>query len=203
MMTGTDILMTGVGGQGVILASDILADCAVAAGYDVKKTDSLGMAQRGGSVTSNVRIAQRVFSPLIPQGGAHFLVAYERLEALRFLGQLRPGGVVIFDSQSVVPLSVFNEGYHYPSTEEVSERLSSVTRHVYMLPAADMAAGLGNPRVSSVLCLGALSRFLDIPHDIWRQGIERHLPPRLLDINLAAFGAGARAVQGQLKEGGE
>jgi len=203
MLERVDVFMTGVGGQGVIMASDILAEVALATGYDVKKTDSLGMAQRGGSVTSHVRMAEKVFSPMITQGGAHFLVAFERLEAVRFSGLLRPEGIAIVDSAAVLPLSVINEGYHYPSIDEVWESLSAITRRVCVLPAMEMATTLGNPRACSVLYLGFLSVFLEIPERIWLDEIRKHLPQRLHEVNLAAFGAGVEVARERRKDEGE
>ncbi len=203
MLKKVDILMTGVGGQGVIMASDILTTAALATGYDVKKTDSLGMAQRGGSVTSHVRIGEKVFSPMIPPGGADFLVSYERLEAVRSLALLRPDGIAIVDSVAVTPLSVTIDGYHYPSIDEVRESLSAITQRAYVLPAMEMATKLGNPRASSVLCLGFLSVFLELPEQSWFDEIRRHLPSRLHDVNLAAFNAGVEAAQQSRKDEGE
>lgn len=203
MLKKVDILMTGVGGQGVIMASDILTTAALATGYDVKKTDSLGMAQRGGSVTSHVRIGEKVFSPMIPLGGADFLVSYERLEAVRSLALLRPDGIAIVDGVAVTPLSVTIDGYHYPSIDEVRESLSAITQRAYVLPAMEMATKLGNPRASSVLCLGFLSVFLEIPEQSWFDEIRRHLPLRLHEVNLAAFNAGVEAARESRKEEGE
>lgn len=201
MLTKTDILMTGVGGQGVIMASDILASAALATGYDVKKTDSLGMAQRGGSVTSHVRMAEKVYSPMISQGSADFLMSYEPLEALRSSAILKAGGVAIVDSAAVYPLSVTVGGYHYPTVDEVKEYLSHITSQAHILPAMEMATELGNARASSVLCLGFLSAFLDIPESIWLDEIRSHLPPRVHEVNIAAFRAGVEAAGRRLKEG--
>ena len=203
MIEKTDILLTGVGGQGVIMASDILSSVALAAGYDVKKTDSLGMAQRGGSVTSNVRLGDKVFSPLIAPGCADFLLSYERLEAVRCSGILRPGAVAIVDTAEVLPLSVTVSGYHYPTIEEVEKSLSGVAQRVYLLPAGEMATELGNPRASSVLCLGFLSAFLGIAEQYWLDGIRSHLPPRYHEVNLAAFSAGVKVAGERRKEEGE
>lgn len=203
MTKKADILMTGVGGQGVIMASDILTTAALASGYDVKKTDSLGMAQRGGSVTSHVRLGDEVFSPMIPPGGADFLVSYERLEAVRSLAILRPNGIAIVDSVAVTPLSVTIEGYHYPSVDEVRESLSTITQRAYILSAMEMATKLGNPRASSILCLGFLSVFLEIPEQSWLDEIKRHLPSRLHEVNLAAFSAGVEAARERQKEEGK
>jgi len=203
MLRKIDILMTGVGGQGVIMASDILTTAALATGYDVKKTDSLGMAQRGGSVTSHVRIGEKVFSPMISPGDADFLVSYERLEAVRSLALLKPDGIAIVDSVAVTPLSVTIEGYHYPSVDEVKESLSSITQRAYVLPVMEMATKLGNPRASSVLCLGFLSVFLEIPKQSWLDEIRRHLPSRLHEVNVAAFNAGVDAARERQKEEGK
>lgn len=198
-----DILLAGVGGQGVILASDILAETALLAGYDVKKTDALGMSQRGGSVTSHVRLAKKVFSPLISPGSADYLVSFERLEALRFASFLRPGGTAIFDSTAVPPLSVINEGYHYPSLEEVQQSLYAITPQVYVLPAVETATKLGNARASSVLCLGFLSVYLEIPEQAWLDEIRKRLPTHLHQVNLAAFTAGMKMAREKRKEEGK
>ncbi|HJX35413.1 MAG TPA: indolepyruvate oxidoreductase subunit beta, partial [Dehalococcoidales bacterium] len=101
-----DLLLTGVGGQGNILASDIIGKVALTAGYDVKKTDTLGMAQRGGSVVSHVRIAEKVYSPLIQEGGVDILLAFEKLEGIRWVNYLRPGGIAIINNHALPPLSV-------------------------------------------------------------------------------------------------
>lgn len=203
MLKKADVFMTGVGGQGIIMASDILAQVALAAGLDVKKTDSLGMSQRGGSVISHVRIGEKVFSPMIRQGGADFLLSFERLEAVRFAGFLRPGGIAIIDSAAVPPLAVINEGYHYPSSDEVREFFSGIASGVYILPALEMATSLGNPRTSSVLCLGFLSIFLEISQEIWLDQMRKQLPPHLHQVNLTAFGAGVEAARRRAKEEAE
>ncbi len=190
-----DVFITGVGGQGVVLASDVLAQVGLDAGFDVKKTDSLGMAQRGGSVVSHVRLADKVFSPLIPEGGADFLLSFERLEAVRSLRFLKQGGVAIVDTAAVQPLSVVNEGYHYPTSDEVRNALLSTAGSLHLVPALEIATGIGNPRAASILCLGFLSAFLDIPQDVWLDQIKKQLPPRLHPVNLAAFAEGLRLAR--------
>src|SRR4030042_1965648 len=119
-----DILITGVGGQGVVLASDIIGETALAAGYDVKKTDTLGMAQRGGSVVSHVRLAPKVWSPLIREGEADLLLAFEKLEAARWGHYLRPGGVAIVNNYEQPPLSVSLGKERYPSDKELTAALN-------------------------------------------------------------------------------
>jgi indolepyruvate ferredoxin oxidoreductase beta subunit len=196
-----DILVTGVGGQGIVMATDILAEAALIAGCDVKKTDAVGMSQRGGSVISHVRLAgDRVFSPTISRGNADFLVAFERLEGLRCADFLQSGGVALIDDTAIPPLSVVQTGGHYPSLEEVKEIVSYITREVYVLPAVELATGLGNPRVASVLHLGALSVFLDLPAKAWLDGIKKYLPPKLHEINQRAFACGVETAAAQRKE---
>lgn len=193
--------MTGVGGQGIIRASDILAETALAAGYDVKKTDSLGMSQRGGSVTSHIRLSkEKVFSPIISPGSADYLVGFERLEALRCASFLKPNGVAIIDSTSLPPLSIIHGSYDYPSIANVQESLSTIIRRVYILPAIELATELGSPRAANVLHLGFLSVFLEIPERIWLDGIKNRLPPNLHRVNRRAFAAGVeRALEQQEK----
>ena len=204
MLSKADIFMIGVGGQGIIKASDILADVALNAGYDVKKADSLGMSQRGGSVMSQVRLAEKkVFSPTISPGSADYLVAFERLEAVRYAGFLRADGIAIVDSTAIPPLSVFNEGYHYPSLDEAQQSLAAITRQVYFLSAVEMAIELGSPRVASVLCLGFLSVFLEIPEPTWLAGIEKLLPPHLHQVNQRAFAMGVEVARERLRDRGE
>ena len=203
-MNKVDILVTGVGGQGIVSATDILAGVALNAGYDVKKTDAVGMSQRGGSVISHVRLAKnKVFSPTISPGSADFLVAFERLEAVRCAGFLRPEGIAIIDCIAIPPLSVVQNGRHYPSIEEVQTSLSPLTEEVYILPAVELATKLGNPLVASVLHLGFLSVFLKLPSKAWHDGIRKYLPPSLHEINQRAFACGVETAEVQRKETGQ
>jgi len=185
-----DILMTGVGGQGVILASDALAEIAVKAGQDVKKSDSLGMSQRGGSVVSHLRIADRVFSPIIREGEADFLLAFERLEGARWAHYLNREGVAIVNDLAQPPLSVVGGASKYPTVEEVVDILRRYAGEVYVVPATEIARELGNPQVLNVLLIGFLSCFLDIDEDSYIDDLSQRVPPRFLQLNLKAFSRG-------------
>ncbi len=185
-----DILMTGVGGQGVILASDALAEIAMKAGHDVKKSDSLGMSQRGGSVVSNLRIGERVFSPMIREGEADFLLAFERLEGARWAHYLRKNGIAIVNDLAIPPLSVVGGASKYPSVEEVSDILQRYAREIYIVPATEIARELGNPQVLNVLLIGFLSSFLDIDEASYTEDLSQRVPPKFLQLNLKAFSRG-------------
>jgi indolepyruvate ferredoxin oxidoreductase beta subunit len=185
-----DILMTGVGGQGVILASDALAEIAMKTGHDVKKSDSLGMSQRGGSVVSNLRIGERVFSPMIKEGEADFLLAFERLEGARWAHYLRKNGIAIVNDLAIPPLSVVGGASRYPGVEEVSEILQRYARETYIVPATEIARELGNPQVLNVLLIGFLSSFLDIDEISYTEDLSHRVPPKFLQLNLKAFSRG-------------
>lgn len=189
-----NLLVTGVGGQGNILASDIVAETALAAGYDVKKTDTLGMAQRNGSVISHVRVAERVFSPLIKMGDVDVLLAFEKLEAVRWGGYLRHGAVAIVNNHSLPPLSVNLGVDRYPTDEEVAGILGQRTERVVMVNGTAAAAGLGNVRTLNILMLGCLSRFAPFEPAAWKERIAARLPRRLVELNLAAFERGRREI---------
>ena len=195
-MKKLDLLIAGMGGHGVILASDIIAEAALAAGYDVKKTDTLGMAQRGGSVISHVRIARQVWSPLIKEGEVDILVGFEKLEAARWGYYLRPGGIAIVNNQALPPLSV-NLGYdRYPSDEEIIDILKQRTDRVYFVNGTRRARELGNVRTFNMFMLGCASIFLPLKVHIWRNGISQRLPANIRQINIIAFDQGRKEMRG-------
>jgi len=192
-----NFLLAGVGGQGTILASDVLAEVALASGLDVKKSEVHGMAQRGGSVNTHVRWnADKVYSPLVGEGEADILLAFEEAEALRYVNYLRQGGVVVVNRQAIKPITVTSGGAHYPSEEELRAVYGRVTDRFYLVPGADLAEELGNARAANVVLLGALSSFLDVPAETWLAVIEKRVPPRYVELNRQAFLAGRQAVQG-------
>jgi indolepyruvate ferredoxin oxidoreductase beta subunit len=193
-MKTMNFLVTGVGGQGALLASNILADVGVRSGYDVKKSEVHGMAQRGGSVTSTVRWGEVVYSPLIGQGEADYLLALEKLEALRYVEMLRPGGTAIVGDQGIPPLSVSYGDDVYPDDEQVRRVLSQVTDDYHLIPSIRLAEELGNARAHNVVLLGTLSSFIDdVPPDIWLQSIKERVPKRFVELNKRAFQAGREA----------
>ena len=193
-MNNVNFLLCGVGGQGTILASDVLTQVGVQAGYDAKKAEVHGMAQRGGSVTSHVRWAEKVYSPLIAKGEVDVLVAFEKLEALRHIEFLRPGGTVVVNDHEIIPITVTSGGAEYPDDEHIRSVLAQVTGDVRWVDGITIAEELGNVRVANVVLLGALSTLLDVPESIWLQVIEKRVPARYVELNRSAFRRGREAV---------
>ena len=191
-MNKQDLLMVGVGGQGIILASDILGEVALTAGYDVKKTDTLGMAQRGGSVLSHVRLAGQVSSPLIKEGEVDMLVAFEKLEAARWAHFLSPGGLAIVNNHAMPPLSVSLGTARYPTDEEVGDILRRHTNRVCFTNGTSRAAELGDVRALNMFMLGCVSSFLPIDVGLWKDCISQRLPSKILQLNMTAFEQGRK-----------
>jgi len=190
-----DMLITGAGGQGVILASDIIGEAAIAAGYDVKKTDTLGMAQRGGSVISHVRIAPQVWSPLIKKGEVDILLALEKLEAARWGYYLRPGGIAIVNNHALPPLSVSLSYERYPSDKEITAILKQRTDRVYFVEGTRRAGELGDVRVLNMFMLGCASLSLPFKVHVWKDGITHRIPASIRQINITAFNRGRKEIQ--------
>jgi indolepyruvate ferredoxin oxidoreductase, beta subunit len=189
-----NFILAGVGGQGTILASDLLAQVGMESGYDVKQAEVHGMAQRGGSVSSHVRWGPVVYSPLIAVGEADIMVAFEQIEALRFVHFLRPGGAVVVNQQAIAPITVSAGPAHYPSMDYLRSELAHVTEQVFWVPAMDIARALGNDKVTNVVLLGALSALLDVPPRVWLKAVESRVPARFLQLNQQAFERGRDAL---------
>lgn len=183
-----DLLITGVGGQGTLLAGRIIAAAALAEGYDVKTSETHGMAQRGGSVVLHVRIADRVHAPLVPPGEADFLLAFEKLEALRFLPALSPGETVIVNCQEIKPLPVLTGECSYP--EGAVATLRDRAGLVIQVPALEMEPVCTHPRTANLLLLGVLARLLPFAEESWHRATAEQISPRHLEINRRAFAAG-------------
>ncbi|MGB2815296.1 MAG: indolepyruvate oxidoreductase subunit beta [Dehalococcoidales bacterium] len=195
-MKPVNLLITGAGGQGIILASDIIGETAIAAGYDVKKTDTIGMAQRGGSVLSHMRIAQQVWSPLIRQGEVDLLIALEKLEAARWASYLRPGGIAIVNNHALPPLSVSLGNTRYPTDDEIQGILRQFTDQVYFIEGTERAKELGNIRSLNIFMLGCASLFLPFKVNTWEESINRRLPEKVRQINFTAFDRGRKELKG-------
>ncbi len=195
-MKKMDFLITGVGGQGVVLASDIIGETALVVGYDVKKTDTLGMAQRGGSVISHVRIAPKVWSPLIKDGEVDLLLAFEKLEAARWSHYLRPGGIAIVNNYEQPPLAVSLGKERYPGYGEIADTLKRQTDRVYFIDGTRRAGELGNVRTLNIFMLGCLSCFTTLKVNIWKDNISRRMPENIRAINLTAFEQGRKEMRG-------
>lgn len=186
----TNILVAGVGGQGVILASDLMAEAFFAAGHDVKKSEVHGMAQRGGVVSSHVRYGKKVFSPIIKMGEVDYLCALEALEGLRWLPYCHRRTVVLMDNKKISPPVVNLGEMEYPN--DIEENLRKYVSSVYVIPATSLAAGLGDERVANVVLLGAFSNLSGIEESIWLRTLLTHLPGKLHALNREAFLAGRK-----------
>lgn len=193
-MKKVDILITGVGGQGIILCSDILGEAAIASGYDVKKTDTLGMAQRGGGVVSHIRVADKVWSPLIREGDVDLLLAFEKLEAASWSHYLSREGKAIINNYSVPPLSVGLGGERYPSNEEVSAIIKRRTPGISFVEGTTRARELGDVRVVGLFMLGCASVFLPVKAGVWQERIARKVPEKYRTLNLKAFEEGRKEI---------
>ncbi len=189
-METINFMITGVGGQGTILASDILATVGMVAGHDVKKSDILGLAVRGGAVLGHVRWGDRVHSPIVPQGRVDYLVAFETLEGMRRLDQVRSGGAVLLNQQEIHPASVTSGLATYPDEEAVQQALQAATDQVYRVPGLSIAQELGSAKVLNVVLLGALSSLLSVAPEVWEDVLRERVPPRFAGLNLQAFHGG-------------
>jgi len=180
--------MAGVGGQGALLASEVLGEAFLSLGCDVKKSEVHGMAQRGGAVTTHLRFGPKVYSPLIEQGKADLLIAFEKIEGLRFAHYLRPDGVLLVNTQEISPPSVATGREPYPV--DAVFRLNAVTDNLYMVDALVVALALKEVRTVNVVMIGAGSRFLPLPEDVCEAALKKVFPERVLDVNIEAFRAG-------------
>jgi indolepyruvate ferredoxin oxidoreductase beta subunit len=193
----TNFVLVGVGGQGTLLASNILADVGLAAGFDVKKSEVHGMSQRGGSVVSHVRWhPEHVASPLVGLGEADILLAFEKLEALRFVEFLKVGGTAIVNEMVIVPITVSAGTGRYPDDAALDAALAAVSAREIRVPGERLAQEAGNAKAANVVLLGAISRLLDLPEEVWWKCLEQRVPKKFLDLNRAAFAAGRAAVCG-------
>lgn len=184
----TNILLAGVGGQGILLASEILAEACMLSGFDVKKSEIHGMSQRGGSVVSHVRFGKEVFSPVVPEGEGDILFGFELLETYRYLNLLHPGAKVIANNFRIQPPSVLLGQERYPA--DIPERIAVRFSDFTLVDGLKIAAETGNPRVANTVLLGAVSRHLEIEVAVWQQAVGKMVPAKALEINLRAFQAG-------------
>lgn len=184
-----DILIVGVGGQGVLLASEIISEAAIAAGYDVKKSEVHGMSQRGGIVTSHVRVAPKVYSPTIQQGTADIILAFEQAEGLRAVNWMKPEGVAIVSTTALIPAIVTSsKQFDYP--EDALDQLKAKADNVIVAEADRIAGELGNPRLVNTILLGVMSALLPIDREVWLDTIKKKVKERFVEINLQAFERG-------------
>jgi len=188
----TNILMAGVGGQGTLLASEILSEVLMQAGHDVKKAEVHGMAQRGGSVVSHVRFGPKVYSPTIPEGKADILFGFELLETYRYLSLVKPNGAVVVNNLRIAPPSVALGQSRYP--DDIATKLRQHVSDVRVVDGLQLAEQAGNPLTVNTVLLGALSNVLEAANEQWLAAMRKLVPARFLDVNLRAFELG-RAVK--------
>jgi len=184
----TNILVAGVGGQGVILASDIMSEVFMEFGFDVKKSEVHGMAMRGGIVTSHFRFGEKVYSPLIRQGEVDLLFAFEHLEALRWINHLRSNGKVILNDHRINPPVVNSGEMEYP--KGIPEIIQSKIKEFYLVKGTEIAVQIGDARAANVVLLGAISKLFDVGEGIWLNIVLKYLPAKVHDLNRKAFSAG-------------
>ena len=183
------IILVGVGGQGTITTSSILAKGLIAEGYDVKMSEIHGMSQRGGTVVTQVKYGDRVYSPIIGEGEADLIVSFEKLEALRALPYLKQGGTIVTDDKEIFPMPVLTGAAVYP--EDAIERLQKAGVNVQVIEAARTAQELGNVKAQNIVLLGALVKQLHLDDIDWKQIITDSFPEKLAELNCRAFEAGA------------
>jgi indolepyruvate ferredoxin oxidoreductase beta subunit len=190
-----NIFLSGVGGQGTILASNILGQVMLNAGYDVKKAEVHGMAQRGGDVTTHFRFGKKVYSPLIKEGDVDFLVSFELLEALRYIDWIKPDGRIILNDHSILPPTVSLGKMDYP--KDIDKTFKEYFKeNVWIIDGYGIAKDLGNIQVSNVVLIGALSNFFpDLKAKQWKDAIKSLLPAKLYEINVKAFDRGRKALK--------
>lgn len=187
-----NVSLVGVGGQGILLTSDVLALAAMHAGLDVKKSEIHGMSQRGGSVISQVRFGTRVHSPIIPDGQSDVLVSFERTEALRYAHLAKPGATILVNDMDRIPVTV-SSGLQ-TAVQDADRRLAAYPG-LKLIDANPLAIKAGNLRAANVVLMGALSAFVPFDEEHWQAALRERIPAKLLEVNLRAFAAGRAAVR--------
>lgn len=188
MTASKNIVISGVGGQGTLLASRILGSCAQSCGYDVKVSEVHGMSQRGGSVITYVRYGGSVASPIIEAGEADLLLAFEQLECLRWAHMLKPGGIAVMNTQKILPMPVISGSAAYP--DGIAEQIRSQGIELYEIDAQSAALSLDNIKAVNVILIGLAARFCEMPEQAFKDAIKATVKPDFLELNLQAFETG-------------
>ena len=187
-----NILLAGVGGQGILLASEVISEVMLLAGLDVKKNEIHGMSQRGGSVVSHVRYGEKVFSSIIPEGEVDILFSFEMLETCRYLPLLRKNGRVVVSDWQISPPSVARGAQVYP--KNLAQKICHQFPTSIVIDGLGLALAAGNAKTVNTVLLGALSNVLDFERELWLEALQKMIPPRLLDVNMKAFELGCGEV---------
>ena len=186
-----NIMIVGVGGQGTLLASRILGNAIISQGYDVKLSEVHGMSQRGGSVVTYVKFGEKVYSPIIDMGEADIILAFEKLEAYRYLPYLKKGGKMIMNAQETAPMPVIIGAATYP--EKVLDELSDKGVSIDALDALSLAEEAGSSKAVNIVLMGKAAKYFDIPYERWIAAIENTVKPKFVDMNKKAFDLGYHA----------
>ena len=187
-MKTTNLMIVGVGGQGSLLASKLLGRLLVDGGFDVKVSEVHGMSQRGGSVVTYVRYGEKVYSPVVAEGEADFIVSFEKLEGARYLKQLKPEGQIIVNTQQIDPMPVVIGAAEYPDT--VLDELKSKGVKIDAFDALSLAEEAGSSKAVNIVLMGRLAKYLDIPYEKWIDAIGKTVKPQFVAINQKAFDLG-------------
>lgn len=187
-MQTVNVMIVGVGGQGSLLASKTLGQLLMDQGLDVKVSEVHGMSQRGGSVVTYVRFGDKVYSPIIDQGEADYIVSFEQLEAARWLSYLKPGGQIVVNTQIVEPMPVLTGEAEYPA--QLVEKMQQLGAKVDAIDALTLAEQAGSSKAVNLVLMGRLSRYFDFPETAWLAAIERCVPAKFLELNKLAFSLG-------------
>ena len=190
------IMIVGVGGQGTLLASRILGSVLLGQGYDVKMSEVHGMSQRGGSVVTYVKFGEKVYSPLVDQGEADYILAFERLEAARWISYLKTGGTLIVNDRRISPMPVITGAMPYP--DEIVEKLQTTGAQIIASDALSLAIEAGNAKSVNVVMIGILSALTDFSVDIWQKALTDCVKPKFLALNQKAFSLGRAYAQKSL-----
>ena len=187
-MATKNIMIVGVGGQGSLLASKLLGRLLVDEGFDVKVSEVHGMSQRGGSVVTNVKFGDKVYSPIIEEGEADFIVSFEKIEAARYIKDLKKGGTVIVNTQQIDPMPVIIGNAEYPVN--VLDEMKAKGVHVDDIDALALASQAGSAKACNIVLMGRLAKYFDIPREKWETAIEKCVKPAFIEINKKAFELG-------------
>ncbi len=188
MHDSINIMIVGVGGQGTLLASRVLGDVFMHRGFDVKISEVHGMSQRGGSVVTYVRCGEKVYSPIIEPGGADYILAFEQLEAARWISYLKPDGVLVASNQQIDPMPVITGAAKYP--EDIFANIEELGVKAKVIDALALAKKAGSAKAVNTVMLGALSSMLEGPAEDWENALRETVPEKFVDMNLAAFKLG-------------
>jgi len=188
-------LIAGVGGQGTILASDILSEVGIRLGYDAKKSDTLGLAVRGGSVVSHIQWDEKVHAPVLDEADADYLIGFEWLETLRRLPYVKADGVILANDHRIDPMAVSSGAAEYPEINTIVSQMEKAGKSVHVIRGTQTALELGNARTFNIVVLGALSRILESKPEVWREVIQEMVPSKVAALNQKAFDKGRALIK--------